>query len=85
MKMNNKLRASELAFKHKCQNCGASGTAHGTLWGEPVVILKVAYCDRCQHSYFGVDGMGGNASPAILQLVGHLLSQVPPAQRPEIH
>lgn len=82
--MSEKIRSKDLRFRHQCQNCSSWGTAHGTLWGSPVAILKVSYCDHCGHSYIGIDGMGDNAAPAVIDLVGRLLTMVPDVQHPTL-
>lgn len=83
--MSTRIKSSDLRIKHQCQNCSQWITAHATLWGEPHALLKVGFCTHCQHSYFGVDGMGDNAAPAVLQLVSHLLKSFPGTQQPVVH
>jgi hypothetical protein len=85
--MTKKIRSSDLTFDEECQNCGALCPAHGALWGDPAIVLKVSYCDRCHHSHLGLGAMrqGDDPSPAILQLVGHLLSLVPGSHKPNTH
>lgn len=83
--MSARIKPRDLRIRHQCENCQQWITAHATLWGEPYVLLKVGFCGHCQHSYFGVDGMGVDASPAVLQLVGHLLSKFPESRSASLH
>lgn len=83
--MSHRIKPSDLRIKHQCENCHRWITVHATLWGEPYALLKVGFCSHCQHSYFGVDGMGENAAPAVLQLVSHLLKSFPGVKSESLH
>lgn len=80
-----KIKPSDLRIRHQCGSCQRWITVHATIWGEPHALLKVGFCGHCQSSYFGIDGMGENAAPAVLQLVSHLLKQFPGVTAPSVH
>lgn len=82
---SDKIKPSDLRIRHQCGSCQRWITVHATVWGEPHVLVKVGFCVHCQSSYFGIDGMGENAAPAVLQLVGHLLKQFPGVAGPIVH
>lgn len=80
-----KIKPSDLRMRHQCGCCQRWITVHATIWGDPYALVKVGFCGHCQSSYFGVDGMGENAAPAVLQLVSHLLKQVPGVTASNVH
>lgn len=82
---SDKIKPSDLRIRHQCGSCQRWITVHATIWGEPHALLKVGFCGHCQSSYFGIDGMGGDAAPAALQLVAHLLQRFPGVAAQPVH
>lgn len=70
--MTNRLRVQELMESDYCGQCRSPITVFALPLGNPMYIVRTAWCETCQRPRFGLDGCGRDVSEAANQLVDTL-------------
>lgn len=70
--MTDRITAKDLLEPDECGHCGAPITVHALPLGNPMYIVRTAWCEACQRPRFGLDGCGRDVRDAANQLADTL-------------
>lgn len=67
-----RIRSKDLSQPDSCGHCGHPIEVHLTPMGDPAYMVRTGWCERCQSSRFGLDGVDCDVRHAARQLIAQL-------------